>query len=72
MTTIYRTRERPGYGKSYYWNEYRLEGDIVTMYRCSKHKFFDGRESNWEPDENTVGSWQVDDPAMPDWLRKHL
>lgn len=72
MTTIYTTNEWKGHGKSYYWNEYRLEDETVVKYKCSRHKFFDGHENTWEEDEHVVDSWDIDDEAMPEWLRNYL
>ena len=69
---IYTTNEWKGYGKSYYWNEYRLEGDQVVKYKCSRHKFFDGDENTWSTEEQVDDSWALDDPTMPEWLHQYL
>ena len=71
--TIYVTKEWEGYSKhSYFWNEYRLEGNTVVKYKCSRHKFFDGDENNWEENERVVDSWDIEDETMPEWLRAYL
>lgn len=72
MSTIYTTRERAGHGKSYHWNEYRLEGGSVVKYNCHRHKFFDGNENTWDESESVEQSWALDDPGMPDWLKQYL
>ena len=71
--TIYTTNEWNGHGKqNYFWNEYRQEGTTVQKYKCHRYKYFDGDENNWEKDERLVESWNISDPSMPEWLRKHV
>lgn len=72
MEVIYTTQERKGYGKEYYHNEYRDEGDKIVKYKCCRIKFFDGNENTWETEEEVVESWEKDDPNMPAWLRDYL
>ena len=72
MKKIYKTKEWKGYGKEYYHNEYRDEGDKIVQYRCRRAKFFDGHENNWETDEKAVKSWKRNDSKMPAWLRNLL
>ena len=70
---IYQTSEWSGYIKhSYYWNEYRLEGNVVCKYKCHRGKFFDGHENNWETSETLEESWDINDSSMPQWLRNYL
>lgn len=69
---IYETQEYRGYGKSYFWYEYHLEGSKVVKYKCRQEKIFDGKESEWSEGKTEVDSWEVDDPELPDWLHKYL
>lgn len=73
MTRIYSTNSWSGYSKgSQYWNEYWLEDDKVVKYKCSSTKFFDGKENTRSNDMRKIESWNLDDPNMPEWLRKYI
>lgn len=71
--TIYTTEEYNGYGKqNYYHNKYKLKDGKVAKFKCHRFKSFDGDESQWEENERLVESWDVDDPDMPEWLKKWI
>lgn len=71
--TIYVTQEWNAYGKQNYSHyEYRLENNRIVKYRCRRQKVFDSHESSWHQYETIVTSWAIDDPAIPDWLRKRI
>ena len=70
---IYTTNEWKGHGRqNYSHNEYRKEDDEVVKYKCTRSKHFDGYENSWLERETRMASWKLDDPNMPDWLRKKL
>lgn len=69
---IYKINEWKGYGKSYYWNEYYQDGDTVNKYKCSRSKFFDGRENSWSNSEpRKIDEWKIGDGDMPDWINQY-
>lgn len=72
MRVIYRTNEWKVGKQHYCWNEYRLDGETVTKYKCHRLKIFDGDESSWESDETELESWKIDDPNMPEWLKNYI
>ena len=68
---VYKTKEWKGFGKqNYYWHEYRKEGAKIAKYKCHRRKFFDGKENNWDTDEEFVESWEKNDWNVPGWLKK--
>ncbi len=72
MKTIYTTQEWKGYGKSYYHNEYRQDGGVVSQIKCGRMKFFDGKENTWDHSEHVTATWKKGDNSMPDWLKKYI
>lgn len=73
MKLIYKTNEWKGQGKqNYYWNEYYREDGQVVQYKCNRHKWFDGKENEWETSRTKTVAWALDDPAMPEWLRQRI
>ncbi len=75
MKTVYTTNSYKGYHKHDSYNyKYNLDEDNKEIHKvkCSRFKFFDGHENNWETDEKVVDTWKIDDPSMPDWLHKYI
>lgn len=44
---IYTTNEWSGYNRKNirFWNEYELNGNVVTKYKCRRWKYFNGKEN---------------------------
>lgn len=73
MSTIYVTDQWKGFGKqNYFWNEYRFESGKVFKFKCHKHKHFDGDENAWLENEELIESWEITDPAIPEWLNQYI
>ena len=70
---IYKTSEWNGSEKNnYYWDEYRLEEDEIVNYRCHRQKFIDGNITDWKMEESVEGTWKLDDPDMPEWIKQYI
>lgn len=70
---IYSTEEYKGHGKKNYNSyEYYRDGDTVTRIRHNRRKHFDGHDNEWVETDHVTDKWKVDDPSLPDWLKKHL
>ena len=70
---IYTTQEKKhGNRQNYYHNEYRDEGDNIGIYKCNRHKEFDGRENNWVTSERKIDTISKDSDSLPDWLKSKL
>lgn len=70
---VYKTEEWKGFGKqNYYWYEYRLDGDMIVKYKCNRHKFFDGKENEWNTEDHYEESWSINDSNIPEWLKKYI
>ena len=71
--TVYTTCEAHNREENrYYWNEYRLKDNVVTMYCCCADKCSGGEKHYNNRQEDMVRSWDLDDPALQDWIREHL
>jgi len=67
---LYETREWKGYGKSCFWNEYWLKDNVITKFKCSRTKFFDGKENVWSTGKKVMESWKIGSSIIPEWLKK--
>ena len=69
---IYKTKEWKGFGNSSSWNEYHQNNGVVTQYKCTSTKFFDGKENTKGVDMRKTASWKSNDSGMPSWLSKYV
>jgi len=74
MKPIYKMKnEWEGHTKhSYYHNEYFRDGDEVVKFKCGRFKFFDGRENEWSEEKKEEQRWSINDPNIPEWLKKFI
>ena len=69
--TIYKTTEWQGYGDSYYWNEYRREGNKINEYRCCREQISES-DKGWTRSESLAMTWTTEDPELPEWLSQYI
>ena len=71
--TVYKTKELCGYREqNYRWVGYRLERGKVAKYKCRRREISDGSGIRLTEDETRIALWSINDPEIPEWLRKYL
>ena len=70
MSLIYVTKEYKGHSKKCTcWNEYEQEGDVVTKYKCTRVKSFDGNENERIMMREKMDSWRLVIPLCQNGLK---
>ncbi len=71
--TVYTTCDHMRDGnRRYYHNEYRTEGEEVVKYICHQQMNLDDKGEKWLTLEESVDSWNYDDPDLPELVRKEM
>ncbi|HFI0122032.1 TPA: hypothetical protein ACGOTU_000779 [Streptococcus suis] len=75
MRLLYKTERRKSTKYESFQNEYYQNGSIVERYTTTWIKIpgrFERDETRTKERRSLSGSWEIDDPRLPQWLKKYI